>query len=188
MKTLPSELTTAQMCMLLGISKQHLGRFEKDGIVEKLGKDRFSLHSVARVFEHMRNRSAGPKAWNAARTRKMEADAARAENELRRSRGEMIPVADMKKGMDLMASMAKTLFLASPSRMAPRLARARTPAECLELLLRENRMILQKIGDSKWQPVKTDRGTFTVDVKFPDDETADKAANPRFHKTEEVHE
>jgi hypothetical protein len=182
----PRECSADELTLVLGLTKQAIGKLVERRVLIRTGRGRFDLPASVKAYLKYREdliakRFGGAGSYAESRARKMAADAARAEDDLRKSRGELIPIDDLRKALDLMASMAKTLFLASPSRMAPRLARAATPAACQELLMRENRMILQRIGDSSFKQVKTPQGTYNVDVKYPTEEEADREANPRFY-------
>jgi hypothetical protein len=184
--TIPRHCSTSELAALLGITAQGVNKLTESRVLRRVGRGKYDLaESIQAHSKHRETLAAkrvGGGAFNEAKTRKMQADAARAEDDLQKSRGALIPIEDMKKALDLMAHMAKTLFLASPSRMAPKLARASTPAECQELLLRENRTILQRIGDSSFKQIRTPRGTYNVKIKYPTEEAADREANPRYRR------
>jgi hypothetical protein len=185
---IPRECSTDELTLVLGLTKQAIGKLVDRGVLQCTGRGRFDLPAAVKAYLKYREqliakRFGGAGSYTESRARKMSADAARSEDELKKSRGELIPIDDLRKALQVMGHLTQTLFLASPSRMAPRLARAATIAECFELLMRENRAILQRIGDSSFKQVKTERGTYTVKYDSPSIEDSDRKANPRYFKS-----
>jgi phage terminase Nu1 subunit (DNA packaging protein) len=144
--TLPTELTGPQLCSLLGITLTHVNRLEKLGAVVKTTRGRYATSSVARVFEHMRQRGAGPNAWNAARTRKMEESARLAELTRMEREGELIRSDAALECWSGIASTVRTGFLGLPKKMANQVVRTRDAGEAELLLRKEVNSILAKLA------------------------------------------
>ncbi len=143
MKPLPTELSTAQMCELIGISKQHLGRLERDRIVKKLGKNRYATSSVAAVFDHMRKRGAGPARWNEARCKRMEEAALLAEHERRLREGELMLRADFEIPFMAWLMAIRAALLALPNGVGAHLHGRYDEALVLEMVSLTKKLIYE---------------------------------------------
>lgn len=72
-----------------------------------------------------------------ARVRKTNADAALAELQLQRERGEVVPIADVAKTFGEQCAAVRAKLLSIPTKLAPRVAIEADEGTCRELLARE---------------------------------------------------
>jgi hypothetical protein len=87
MITSETKATTGEICRLAGISKQHLGRLEREGVVQQTARDQWPLvETINKLFNHARTRN---EAALAAKQRYEEARAQREETRARQAAGEL---------------------------------------------------------------------------------------------------
>jgi hypothetical protein len=117
----PSQLTTEELCKLIGVTRTHIARLEKDGVVEKLAPGRYSVTSVPRYIASLRARGNMTGRYGEARCRKMEEQALLAEMNRKAREGELVSVADIMIGLDVSYQACRTRLLAIPHGLTPRL-------------------------------------------------------------------
>src|SRR5262249_9076765 len=89
---LPEFVSLRELSWLLGgITAGRVSQLESEGLVERVGRDRYTLSSVPNFIKAMRARAEGPSAYNAARTAWMQERARRAEMDRRVAEGKLAP-------------------------------------------------------------------------------------------------
>jgi hypothetical protein len=67
-KGLPAEISLADLCWLLGLTRTRIPQLVDEGVIERTGYGRYKIESVPRVIAAMRKSGAGPKNYNDVRT------------------------------------------------------------------------------------------------------------------------
>jgi phage terminase Nu1 subunit (DNA packaging protein) len=147
----PPQLTTDQLCTLIGVTRTHIARLERDGIVEKLGPGRYAVSSVPRYIASLRARSNMANRYGLARTLKMEEQAARARLDRLAREGELVSLEEITAAWSILTTNIRSNFLRLPTAAVPRL-QAKTPAEQFGLLTDLVRQILTELSETKYVP------------------------------------
>ncbi len=130
-------LTIAQAADRLGLTRQGLGQWLEGRHHESIrlhrGKREFAWPAFPRWREQtMRDEAvarARPEDYEAAKARKMAADAELAELELARRRGELCAVADFEAALETAFSRVRTRLLNLPAKSSPHLVGLRSITE-----------------------------------------------------------
>lgn len=147
---LSAELSLAGLCFLLSVSKQRAGQLEREGLVRRLGDNRYSIESVPAVIAHMREMvtsGGGSKAWNSARTSLAEERALAARQARLEREGRLVP-ADLINDFLLRFHRAlRDRVLGIGVRIAPRLVHAKTAPMMQAIVDESTRGALEAICD-----------------------------------------
>jgi phage terminase Nu1 subunit (DNA packaging protein) len=144
-------VNAATLGQVLGISRASIANLATDGVLPRAGRGLFDL--PASVQAYLRHKVALAKAGDAnmlslvaerSRLTKIRADAA--EREARKLAGELVPAADIEAAWLAVAGTVRSRILLIPSKIAPRIAALRTPAEAQALLQKEIHAALAAIA------------------------------------------
>ena len=111
-------VTTAEICLLAGFSKQHLGKLEAGGIVKRAGRDQWPLVLTMRaIFADARERSA---AYSEAKIHLDKLRAAREELKLKKECHEVVYRREFEEGIDGVAYVVLKHLSPLPARLGGR--------------------------------------------------------------------
>jgi phage terminase Nu1 subunit (DNA packaging protein) len=132
---LQQRLSSKQLAWLLGVGPTRIAQLVAAGIAIKLGHDVYSVESVRRFIQSQRASGAnGVSAFQTARTQltRVRADIA----ELRRKElaSEVLPRQEVADAGAMVCVAIRDAVLATPSKLARRLAVAANPSECERLM------------------------------------------------------
>jgi hypothetical protein len=133
------EFSHAQTCRLLGISKAHLGRLVKAGVVPKLGPDAFDPFTANRAFLAHRAVGEGPK------RRIDEQKAVKLERENRVAARTLMPTSEALDAVDFLCLIFKNWTRALPGRIASVAANAE-PAVLREAVRVECARVVEELA------------------------------------------
>ena len=136
-RELPQELSLTALAAALGVSAQTVGRYEREGIIHKLGRGRYSIACIAEVVRHLQHAArggAGPSDWQRERTRLMRAKATEAERRQQLFEGSVYPRDLVEATITAILVAVRAAFLAVPSKAIPRLEQCRTKADQHEVI------------------------------------------------------
>ena len=110
--------TTAEICLLAGFTKQHLGRLEAGGIVKRAGRDQWPLVLTMRaILADARQRSA---AYSEAKINLDKLRAAREELKLKKECHEVVYRREFEQGIDGIAYVVLKHLSPLPARLGGR--------------------------------------------------------------------
>lgn len=110
--------TTAEICLLAGFSKQHLGKLEAGGIVKRTAKDQWPLAATVRALIGDANARAA--AHSASRARLDDLRAQREQLKLQRECFALVKRSDFEEGIDAMAHVVLKHLSPLPARLGGR--------------------------------------------------------------------
>ncbi|MCC6780930.1 MAG: hypothetical protein IT537_30525 [Hyphomicrobiales bacterium] len=134
---IPAELSLDALRWLLGdLSKQRISQLVDEGLVERLGQDRYSVGSVPAVLRAMRQAAAGPRDWQDARTELARERAAAAKMKREEIEGDLLPTKGVLAWTTSVARTVTTRLLMVPTKVAPRLVHEKNAGK-IEAIIRE---------------------------------------------------
>jgi hypothetical protein len=148
-RSLPSDVTLADLCWLLGVTKQRIGQLEAEGVVEKTAHGRYALTSVPRFIKLQRERGSGPKAWNDARTQLARERAAAAKLARLEREGKMMDSEVVQLLIVANNRVVRDRFLGLGAKIAPIAHAASTVARTCKVIDSGVHEILTELSQSK---------------------------------------
>jgi DNA-binding transcriptional MerR regulator len=136
-RELPAELSLTALAAALGVSVQTVGRYEREGIIRKLGRGRYSIGCIAEVVKHLQQAArggSGPSDWQRERTKYMAAKARRAEREEQLFEGSIYPRDLVEAAIGAILTAVRAAFLAIPNKAVPLLEVCRSKADQAEVI------------------------------------------------------
>jgi hypothetical protein len=119
--TLPTTITTQELCQATGYSAPAIVDFEKTGIVAREAKDTWPIDTVTKIVTHLREKvRRGPK--SDAENRLIAAKAQALELRARRELSELAPVAEWLDGMKMITGKIVAALVGLPPRFTRDLA------------------------------------------------------------------
>ena len=145
--TLPSTISSRELCELSGYSAPALVDLEKSGVIARSAKDTWPIETVTKIVSHLRERKRGR---SEAENRLIEARAKQLELRTLREAGDLVPTAAVEN----YTRMAFGRIVAECAALPPRYTRDLREQNRLEGLLNDMRTrvsdFLDKEGDALW--------------------------------------
>lgn len=120
------QIGTGTLARLLGLSRQRISQLVTAGVLVKLGRGQFDVETSVRAYLKFREQSAeGPAGISdlgTQRVRLLKLKADLAAMDLGRTRGELVPIADVAAKVSGEYAVVRNRFMALPSTCAPRVA------------------------------------------------------------------
>jgi phage terminase Nu1 subunit (DNA packaging protein) len=114
-------LSLADICWLLGLTKQRVNQLEADGVIQRLGRNKYAIGSIPRYLKLMREVGRGPKKWQEARTELVLEKLRMAKLDREERERTLLPAQDVINWNVKFVSVVRLALLAIPSKLAPRL-------------------------------------------------------------------
>ena len=134
---LSPEVSLNSLCWLLDLSAQSIGQLERQGLVQKLARNSYSVASIPAVLRAMRTRGEGPAEYVTARTRWLQERARGAQLTRQEKEGRLVPVDQVAGAWAELALTMRSHMLSLPSRIAARIGMAKNAVEVQQILRRE---------------------------------------------------
>jgi phage terminase Nu1 subunit (DNA packaging protein) len=132
---LPRILSLSQLLQLLGVSKQAVGEHVQAGVIRKVGDNAYDIKSVPAYIARLRKIAAEGGGMSPQRERLLRARARRAELEVAKLEGKLVPADEIEMVWLRQLGAIKQQFLAIPSKSADQLTRATTSQQCFEIVM-----------------------------------------------------
>lgn len=143
-------VTDACLAELCGFTTRHVRTICADA---KVGRNSYAAGPAIRtIFEHMEGGGELGKRLMAARIRKVEADASKAEMEFALARKEIAPVEDMKRAMELRCAMIRARMMALPARTMTMLIGETDERRWREVMVTEVKLALTEAAAEEIDP------------------------------------
>ncbi|WP_263258674.1 hypothetical protein [Pseudomonas oryzihabitans] len=144
------DVTDAQLARLLDVSARRVRQLAEQGTLERVAPGRFNLAaSVAAMIEQAGGNGSE---FQRQRTRKMTADATAAELALAKERGEVAPIKEMERAMDVFVGLVRTNMLNIPRRVASTLIGEQSEARLKAVLREEITLVLTEAAAAAINP------------------------------------
>jgi phage terminase Nu1 subunit (DNA packaging protein) len=116
----PQEMVTdVELAGLVGVSSRRIRQLAENGTLERAGRGRYELGPALRAL--LEDAAGSGSALQRERTRKVAADATRAELELAKAMGEVAPIGQIARVWALRMTIIRQGMMTLPSRVASRL-------------------------------------------------------------------
>jgi hypothetical protein len=144
---LPRDCTSTELAVLLGVTTQTISALTKTGVLRQTARGRYDLAPSVQGHWRFKELSATKRAskgspFDAAKLRKMQADACIAEMTVHEREGSLLPVDAAIQIVAKVLGSIKQRLLALPARLTPRVFHAKAEAEMQQILKREMAGIL----------------------------------------------
>jgi hypothetical protein len=127
---LPDTVSLADLRRILGgVVPSYVYTLEKEGVIEKVGRDLYTFESIPNYIRWLRKGHEGPRAWNKARTELAKERAQLAKLDRHEREGRTIDVDEVPAVWITIATVVRNKILAVGAKLATRLVGLRTPAE-----------------------------------------------------------
>jgi hypothetical protein len=145
-KSLPADVSLADICWLLGVTKQRIGQLEAEGIIERTARGRYALASVPRFIKAQRKATAGPKALQDVRLELMQEKSSMARLEREAWLKQWLPRGPMMAAITSIMAVCRTRLLGIGAQSASRLAAERSPTGCAAIVDEKIREALDELS------------------------------------------
>jgi phage terminase Nu1 subunit (DNA packaging protein) len=155
--SLPTEVSTNQLASLLRLSAQRINQLAAANVLQKTARNKFNLAgSIASYIAHRERviseeRLGTVGTLQQARTELTEARAALVSIDLAERQRAVIPISEIEEGWAALMLVLRQHLLAVPTKLAPRLAAARSAVEMQGILRSEIHGCLQRIVDHRFE-------------------------------------
>ena len=129
---------------MLSVTKKTVGELVQVGTVVKLAPGQYDLAATAKNYIASLRKQADAPSLTAARVRLTELKAQHQELELRRDAGELAPIEQFSKLQAQTFTTVRTLMLAIPAQLAPRIVMVRSAVEAQALMRKEIEKVLEQ--------------------------------------------
>jgi hypothetical protein len=147
---LPETISLADIRWLLGgVTPTYINTLEREGVLEKIGRDQYTLASVPAYIRWMRKGHEGPQAWNRARTELARERAALAKLDRAEREGRVIDVDEVRACWVTIATTIRNRLLALASKLAPRLVGIRAATDAQAIVYGEIVEVLEELAAMK---------------------------------------
>jgi len=154
----PKQCSPSELGRVLGITAQAVSKLVEAGVLRREGRGLFDLaesvqaHTRYREGIATRRAGGGEKTYSQGRAKKIWEECARLEDERKVRSGQLVELALMEGHWIAILGTLRSALLAAPRRLAPMLARLRTPEEIELALRRETDSVLNRLAKSDWRP------------------------------------
>jgi hypothetical protein len=148
---LPLSLRLSEVVTLLGITRQSVAAHVRTGVIEKTGRDSYTLASITRYISGLR-KTAASGGLSAERAHLTKIRARRAEIELGILQGQYLPAGDFERALVALVTRSKMRLLSVPAKAAVRIGLCKGVVEIQGLLKREIEGALMELSDYSWKP------------------------------------
>lgn len=116
--TIDKDATVSDVVLanLAGVSARRIRQLAEDGRLERVGQNKFQLGPSIRAL--LEDAAGSGSALQRERTRKVAADATRAELEVARAMGEVAPIAEIEQAWKLRFTIIRQIMMTIPGRVA----------------------------------------------------------------------
>lgn len=159
--TSDTEVTVAELAVVLGLSSRRVRQLADEGIIQSVGKNAYNLAvSVQAYNKFLSNRLPNEEDVKLEKAKKM------AETQLKASKATVAKLqaqelqGKMHRSEDVAAMTADLIFtirgalIALPGRLAVSVASVRSPAEASEVIKKEVHLVMRELANYKYDPEK----------------------------------
>lgn len=168
-KSLPADVSLADLCWLLGCSKQRVAQLESAGIVEKTARDKYALTSLPRVFRFQREGGAAAQPLQDARAELIRERVAGARMTRLEREGRTLSIEELRATLLSVLVPLKRRAERLPTKLAPAIFGQRSVPAVQLILDREIRDWMTEIASAdffdEFDELADESGVVHVDVK-----------------------
>lgn len=128
-------VTDVVLASLAGVSARRIRQLAEDGRLERIGQNKFVLGDSIRAL--LEDAAGNGSQLQRERTRKVAADATRAELEVAKAMGEVAPLAEIERAWNLKFATIRQIMTTIPSRVAGRIIGERDERKIKDVLREE---------------------------------------------------
>jgi phage terminase Nu1 subunit (DNA packaging protein) len=160
--SLPTDISTAQLATLLGISSQRVNQLAADGVLLKGARNKFNLvASVKAYIEHretaIERSLGGGDSLTSRRAEWLETKNRLSALDLAERERELVSVAELETAWGTLIDTLRTHLLAIPAKLAPRINAAQSPAQAQAIVRREINDTLGRIAVHEFEATAVSR-------------------------------
>ncbi|OKO90741.1 hypothetical protein AC629_04005 [Bradyrhizobium sp. NAS80.1] len=132
--TIDKDMTVsdAVLASLAGVSARRIRQLAEDGRLERIGQNKYPLGASIRAL--LEDAAGSGSELQRQRTRKVAADAERAELEVAKAKGEVAPIAEIERVWETKFAMIRQVMTTIPARVANRIVGEKDERRIKDLL------------------------------------------------------
>ena len=135
--TIDKDMTVSDVVLasLAGVSARRIRQMAEDGRLERSGQNKYPLGASIRAL--LEDAAGSGSALQRERTRKVAADATRAELELAKAMAEVAPIDEMARAWRMQFAVIRQTMMTLPSRVVPRIVGEKDERKVIAVLKEE---------------------------------------------------